>query len=102
MISPNNRRYGRARRAVTLILALFFIVVMLGMIAFALDLGWVVLVRTQLQAAADSSAMAASAVMNLTQEEMLDSAKRFAGYHTAASTKVKLLEKDVEYGTWDT
>ena len=101
MRNSNNRRGGRERRAVTLIFAAFLMVVMLGMVAFAIDVGYIVLVRTQLQAAADSSAMAASAVMTLPREEMTDTAKQFAGYHMAAGKNVQLLDKDIEYGTWD-
>lgn len=102
MSKRDKRRCSRSRRAVTLILALLFIVIMLGMIAFAIDMGNIVLVRTELQAAADSSAMAAAAVMNLPREEMVDTADRYAGYHIAASTNVELLDADIEYGTWDT
>ena len=97
----NNRRGGRDRRAVTLIFAAFLMVIMLGMVAFAIDVGYIVLVRTQLQAAADSSAMAATAVMTLPRGDMTDTAKQFAGYHLAAGKNVRLLDKDIEYGTWD-
>jgi Flp pilus assembly protein TadG len=101
MKNSNNRRGGRERRAVTLFFAAFLMVVMLGIVAFAIDVGYIVLVRTQLQAAADSSAIAATAVMTLPRGEMTDTAKQFAAYHLAAGKNVQLLDKDIEYGTWD-
>ena len=94
-------RGERARRGVTLVLAVIFIVVMLGIIAFAIDLGHVVLVRTQLQVAADSSAMASACSMGLPRDDMLAVAQEFAGYHTTHGKNVELLGAEVEYGAWD-
>ena len=102
MRNNDSRHSSRSRRAAIVVLAAFFMILMLGMIAFAIDMGYIVLVRTQLQAAADAAAMSASAVMNLTRGEMVDTAKYFAGLHTAAGKKIKLLNEDIEYGTWDT
>ncbi len=89
------------RRGVTLVLAAIFMVVMLGMIAFAVDIGQIVLARTQLQAAADSAAMAAAASMGLPRNEMEAVANQFAGYHSAVGTPVELNSDNIEYGTWD-
>jgi Flp pilus assembly protein TadG len=77
------------------------IMFLLGIIAFALDLGYIVLVRTQLQAAADAAAMAAAATMSSPRNEMIAEAQRYAGYHVAGGRVVKLRDVDVEYGTWD-
>ncbi len=96
------KRSGHPRRGVTLVLAAIFTVVMLGVIAFAIDLGHVVLVRTQLQVAADSAAMAAAASMGLPRNEMLAVANEYAGYHSAQAKSVELLDEEIEYGTWDT
>ena len=70
MIPRVRRRGRRSRRAVTLILAALMMVFMLAMIAFALDIGYIVLVRTQLQVSADSAAMAAAASMGLSRPDM--------------------------------
>lgn len=91
------------RRGVTLLLACVLMVAMLGMVAFALDMGYIVLVRTQLQAAADSAAMAAAQSMGLSRDELVAVAQQYAAYHSAGGPdrKVQLLEQDVEYGIWD-
>ena len=44
-----------------LVLAALLMILLVGMIAFAMDIGYIVLVRSQLQTAADSAAMAAAA-----------------------------------------
>lgn len=48
------------RRGAVLPLAMFLLVVLLGMAAFAVDIGYMVLVRSQLQNAADAAALAAA------------------------------------------
>ena len=48
------------RRGVIAVLAALLMVVLFAMVAFAVDLGYITLVRTQLQAAADSAALAAA------------------------------------------
>ncbi len=89
------------RRGAILILSAVLGVVMLGVVAFAVDLGAIVLARTQLQAAADSSAMAAAASMRLTRTEMNAVAQEYANYHDACGIPVQLDTGDVEYGIWD-
>ena len=76
-------------------------IVMLGMIAFAVDVGYMGWVRTQLQVAADSSALAAAGSSNLSQDRMVQVAQGYAQYHQVAGRKVVLNPSDVEFGTWD-
>jgi len=91
----------RSRRGGVLVMSAVLMVALIGMVAFAVDLGYVVLVRTQLQVAADSSAMAAAASMGLPRAEMMAVAREYAAYHQAGAQPVELLDSDVEYGTWD-
>ena len=104
----NNRRLRmspktRNRRGAVLILAALLLVLVMALLAFAIDLGYIVLVRTQLQSAADSSAMAAAASMALPRGEMENVAKEYAGYNDCGGgRKVQLNPTDVEYGNWDT
>jgi hypothetical protein len=91
-----------SRRASVLVLAALFIIVFLTIVACAIDVGYMLLVRTELQSAADSSALAAAADLANPQEAVL-SAKRYSELHTAGSRKapVKLNNDDVEFGVWD-
>ena len=83
-------------------MAAAFVMLMLAMIALALDLGYVVLVRTQLQVAADSAAMAgAAANINGPLAKVVATAQRFARFHAAGGKNIELYAPDVELGTWD-
>jgi len=89
------------RRGAIVVLAAIFLVVMLGLIALAVDLGYIALVKTQLQAAADSAALAGAAATNLSRADMEAEARRFAGANTAGGRAVQLTSSDIESGTWD-
>jgi hypothetical protein len=54
------RRTARQRRGGALILAAFVLVFMIVMVAFAVDIGYMVMARTELQRTADAAALAAA------------------------------------------
>lgn len=89
------------RRGAILILGALLMVLMVGLVAFAVDLGYVVLVRTQLQAAADAAAMAAATQMPESKAAAIDAARQYAQYHQSGGKSVKLLDSDVVFGIWD-
>jgi len=97
----SRERRSRRRRGATLVLSALLIVAMLGVVAFAVDMGCIMLVRTQLQVAADSAAMAAAAHLGRPFEEILASADEYAGYHFAGGKPVDVEASDVELGFWD-
>lgn len=98
-----NRRIAsrKPRRGATLVLMALMMVALLGMLAFATDIGYIMLVRTQLQVAADSAAMAAGSVMGGEKKEIIATARRYAEGNIAGGTNVALANADVEFGTWD-
>ena len=77
------------------------LVILLGMIAFAVDLGYVALARTQLQAAADATALAAAANVNQPQSTMVAAAQYFASQQAVAGRAVQVNSSDILYGNWD-
>lgn len=89
------------RRGAVLVLAAFMMVAMLGFVAFAVDLGYMMVVRSQLQTAADAAALAATASLGGTEEGVVTIAQEFAGYNKAGSVPVTLSSQDVEFGNWD-
>ena len=99
---PLLKHKSRRRRGAIVVLTAILLVLMLGVIAFAVDMGYVLLVRTQLQTAADSSSLAAAASTNLSRADFEAVAKQFAGYHQATGRAVQLGSSDIEYGNWDT
>jgi Flp pilus assembly protein TadG len=95
------KRVLPSRRASIIVWAAFLIILFLALVAFGVDVGYMVLARTQLQAAVDSSAVAAAASMYDPQPEVLAIAQEYAGYHGSAGRKVELDADDVEFGIWD-
>ena len=96
-----HRASKHSRRGAVLLLAAFLLVLMVGMLAFGIDIGYVVLTRTQLQTAADSAAMAASSVMGSEPAEIRQVAQGYASRHKAGGQTVALSNSDVEFGTWN-
>ena len=96
---------ARARKGVIVVLTAFMLIIMLGMVAVSIDIGYVAVVRTQLQAAADSAALAACSSLSAATSEdhspVVQKAQQFAGYHVAGGKSVNLQASDVEFGTWD-
>ena len=99
--SQQLRRNLSNRRGVTTVLAAILMVTMLGFVAFGVDVGYMLLVKTQLQVAADSAAMAAAANMSGTQSAMDTVAQQYAAYHQAGGKTVTLQTSDIQYGLWD-
>lgn len=96
---PRHRRADR--RGAIVVLAAFLLIVMLGMVAFSVDMGYIVLVKTELQAAADSAALAAGATMSATRTNLEATATHYASLHRAAGQPVQLQSADIQYGVWD-
>ena len=60
-----NIKTRKSRRGIIAVLSAVLFIVMLAMVAFAVDVGYMDVVRTQLQASADSAALAAAGSSNL-------------------------------------
>jgi len=94
---PRCRIPRRHRRGAMLVLVAIMMVVVFGVAIFAVDLGWIVANRTQLQSAADAAALAGASTLveNVTlsgvQAESLEYAQRNAPSSFAT----------VSFGTWD-
>ncbi len=91
----------RQRRGAVLALVAILMVVLLGMVAFAVDMGYISLARTQLQNAVDSGAMAAASVMSNNQASVIAEARKFVAANPAAAQSVNISDSDVEFGYWD-
>jgi hypothetical protein len=83
------------------VLAALMMVVILAMVAIGIDVGMIVLARTQLQVSADAAAMAAAATMHETRADMMAEAREFSASNRVAGVGPDLQEQDVEYGVWD-
>jgi hypothetical protein len=103
-------RTRRGRPGNTLILALLFLTGMLAMLAFAVDIGYLNVVRTDLQRTADAASMAAAWELidedvllgNTSTSGMLSTARSVASNYAysnrVGSRTVALAQQDVEFG----
>lgn len=105
------RRHRRA--GAILVLAAFMMVLMFAFLAFAVDIGYLTLVRTQSQASADSAAMAStwellnshfdtpSPTAAATQTQALDTARTYAKGNYVGGTPPDLADSDITIGRID-
>ncbi len=94
-------RAGSWRRGVTLLLFVFALTAILGLVALAVDVGYMCLARSQAQNAADAAAIAAAAKLASGTDQSIEEAQRFAGYNWVAGKLVSPSSVDVAFGTWD-
>jgi Flp pilus assembly protein TadG len=97
----NSLKFDASRRGVIAVFTAVMLIVLLGMIAFAVDVGYMNLARTQLQSAADSAALAAVAVSYEDHATVQKVAQAFANYNYVAGRRAQLNAADVEFGTWN-
>ncbi len=109
---PNEDGGQRRRRGAVLVLAAALMVVLFAFVAFTVDVGYITLTRTQLQAAADSAALGAALELRqglgpapqLEQQavvvEARNAAQELAALHQAADRESVYLEptRDVQFG----
>ena len=94
------KRHARHRRNgnVVVLVALLFPII-LGMAAFAVDLGRIGLARSELQAAADAAALAAAEELP-NGSNAVNVAQQIGGFNVANSSNI-VATGDVEFGTWE-
>src|SRR5207302_1875728 len=92
-------------------------------LAFSVDVGWMVVVKTELQNAADAAALAGAeqlqpgyvqynlpsqsgtnkaAILTASKTTASTWAKNFAGYNRGGNVSLTLLDSDIDYGFTDT
>lgn len=85
LVHRNRHRVERSRRGAVLIIAAAVLVLVLGIVAFAVDLGYIALAKAQLQAAADAAALGAALECNvMANQSLVDSAVKQAAVDVAA------------------
>jgi Flp pilus assembly protein TadG len=110
------------RRAAIVPLTAILIIPLLAMVAFSVDIGWLVVVETQLQNSADAAALAGTqelvtpyvawslpgisgaqqnTIRNNAIQSAIATAKQYAAYNTAGNVQLTLLDTDIEVGYTD-
>jgi len=89
------------RRGVIVVWTAVLMVVLMFMVAFSVDVGYMMLMRTDLQKSVDAAALAAAANMAEGDNVMRVEARKYAQANRAGGKEVTLEDEDIEYGTWD-
>lgn len=100
-VSVRRRRPRPQRRGIIIVLTAVLLVFMLGMIAFAVDIGYIANARTEIQRATDSAAYAgAGALINGTAAATTE-AQSFLVSNKVAGSALNTSNATIEYGFWD-
>ena len=97
----SRHRERKAPRGVIIVLSAVMLVVVCAMLALAVDVGYIMLTRGQLQNTADSAALAAAAYIPTDAAVASAQAQQFAAYHSVAGKAVGPESVAVEFGSWD-
>jgi Flp pilus assembly protein TadG len=117
------RLKSKKRRGAVAVLTAILLVVLLGIVAFAVDIGWMVLAESELQNASDAAALAGAgqlmdpsvqfslplntatnqaSILSAAQTSAKTYAKNFASYNRAGGiSNMVLLDTDIEFGLTD-
>lgn len=98
-IAPAHVR--RRRQGAVLPLVAVLLILMLAMAALAVDIGYISLVRSQLQAAVDAANFAAASGLPYGPAEVRKRAKASALGNLVNGQPLVLQDSDIELGTWD-
>ncbi len=99
------RRRNRSRpqrRGVIIVLTAVLLVFMLGMIAFAVDMGYIANARAEIQRATDSAAFAGAGALVNGTTAATTAANSYLNANKVAGTTLNTSNAVIEYGYWDT
>jgi Flp pilus assembly protein TadG len=95
------RDQRQKRRGVVLVLAALTMIVVMGFAAFAIDVGFMVLTRDEMQNAADAAALAGAMQMNNGASAVRAAAIDIASHNFTGKNNVSMTNADVELGQYD-
>lgn len=95
-----NQSFRQRRQGIALIWAVIFMVVFLAFASFAVDWGRVQLTKTELQRAADASALAAANALPGGVGNTKAIARQYAAYNFSVSKSITLNDNEIIMGQW--
>lgn len=99
---PQYVKVPRARRGSVLVLCAFLMVFFLGLIAFAVDLGFIASLRTDAQRATDSAAMAAAGALVNGTSAATTTGLNYLALNSIGGKAIASSDATIEFGNWDT
>src|SRR5690242_14467924 len=102
--SSYRSRFGRvaaARRGNIIVLTALLLVAMVGMVAFAVDIGYINLTRVELQTCVDAAALAGAYELVDGQAAAQSSAQDFLSRNKVRNRTLTLANATIETGNWN-
>jgi len=93
--------HSQKRVGVIIVIAAILLIVIFAFVAFTVDVGYMNIVKSELQNAADSSALAGAYDLPNGQSAAITAAQTIASENDAAGNPVSLDSSDVEFGVFD-
>lgn len=95
------KRYSVRRRGAVIILIAVLMVTLISLVALAVDMGYLFVIRAGLQATADSASLAGASGLVISDQEAILRATDYAYKNIVNGAPVVLQPGDIELGTWD-
>jgi hypothetical protein len=95
------RRRLAGRRGATLVLATILLVVLMGMLAFSIDVGYVANVQTELKRAVDAGALAGAGALAHGEDAARQQVYEFLRANRVGNREIELDDVTVQLGHWD-
>ena len=100
--SRRQRRHShRTRRGAIIVLTAFLLIFLIGMMAFAVDLGYITLVRTEIQIAADACAFAGAGAMVYGTSAAQTEVYNYLALNKVGGRNLSAPNAGIEFGNWD-
>jgi Flp pilus assembly protein TadG len=96
-----NHSKSRVRRGNVLVFVVLILVGLIGIMALAVDMGYLYVVRAKLQATAEASALAGASALGLNETTVRQRALDYAAKNTVGGTPVALQDQDIQLGQWN-
>ena len=98
---PGSRAADRNRRGKIVVMTAFLMVVMLGMVAFSVDVGYMAVTRTEMQICTDAAALAGASALVQGQDNARAVALSYLAKNKVAGQTLGASNATIDLGTWN-
>lgn len=91
----------KQRQGAIVVLTAFLMIAMLAFVAFAVDLGYVACMRTEVQRSADAGALAGASMMGIGLADAEIAARQFVANNPVGKDTIPYQQVNIEFGSWN-
>src|SRR5262245_35159961 len=97
---PNSGRARRDRRGKIVVMTAFLMTMLMAMIAFGVDVGYIAVARTEIQICTDAAALAGAGELVNGTDAARTEALEYLGKNKVAGQTLVTSNATIEFGTW--